>query len=92
MDPNDLNALVSFGGTAAAASAVVEIIKRALAMSPEHVDRFAPLLSVAAGAGVSAAASITTGSGDLLAAAFTGCFAGASAAGLYDVAHDRMSL
>lgn len=83
----DLSAFTTIGGAVVVVAIVVEAIKRAWNPGPATADRFLPLLSYAVGIAVVIVADIGLGlfgTPNLVAAVFTGIFAGAAASGIYD--------
>jgi len=74
--------LLTLGGATIVVTIVVEVIKRALAMSEAAVTRFGPLLAVGVGVLVVTAAAFAQGA-RLDAAILTGLLAGAAASGIY---------
>ncbi len=82
--------LLSLTGNAIVVAIVVELLKRTLEWSDATVKRWAPLVSCASGVLLAVLASALL-SGDVAQAALTGFLAGALAAGLYDVAAERIA-
>lgn len=82
--------LLTLVGAAIVVAIVVELVKRTFAWSAEFTDRFAPLAACVAGTLLSVLAAIYLGA-DPVQGALTGFLAGALAAGLYDVAAERIA-
>ena len=81
----EVSGLATLGGVAIVVTILVEVIKRAAAMTEEAIARFGPLLAVVLGCAIAIGAAAYTG-GDLVAGALTGLLAGASASGIYSYA------
>ena len=77
--------LLTLGGATAVVVIVVEVIKRAAALTEAQVARFGPLLSIGAGVVIVGAAAIAKAA-PIDEALLTGLLAGASAAGIYSFA------
>ena len=83
----DLSQFTTIGGAVVVVAIVVEIIKRAWNPDGSTAARFLPLISMAVGIAVVLVANVGLGlfgSTDIVAAVFTGVFAGAAASGVYD--------
>lgn len=84
----DLSSLTQFGVASVLVAALVEAIKRVLALAPEQQDRFGPLLALVVGVCVVLLAQFgldLLSKQDIVTGIFTGIFAGLSAIGLYKV-------
>lgn len=77
--------LLTLGGATAVVVIVVEVIKRAAAMSEAQVARFGPLMSIGVGIVACVAAGLAKGA-PIDEAALTGLLAGAAASGVYSFA------
>lgn len=78
-----INELLTLGGAAIIVTIVVEVIKRALAMSEAAITRFGPLLAVVVGIVTAGLAAVSLPGSDISSAILTGLLAGASASGIY---------
>ncbi len=82
----DLEFIAQFGGASVLTAALVEAIKRILALSESTQDRVGPLLALVVGVAVVLFAQFGLdlwAKADIVAGVFTGIFAGLSAIGLY---------
>jgi len=75
--------LLTVAGATVVVSIIVGVVMKALKFSPEHQDRFGPLVAIAIGIIVVGAAALYSGA-DLAQALITGLLAGAASMGLYD--------
>ena len=80
-----VNDLLTLGGAMTLVTIVVEVIKRAAALTPEATSRFGPLLSIVVGVAFCVGAGVAKGAA-LDEAALTGILAGAGASGIWSFA------
>ena len=85
-----VNDLLTLGGASIVVTILVEIIKRAAAMSDAQISRFGPLLSVGLGVVIACAAAFSQ-SAAYSEAILTGILAGATASGIYSFAKGARS-
>jgi hypothetical protein len=74
--------LLTLSGAAIIVTIVVEVVKRAAALTEAQVTRFGPLLAIVIGIAATVGASVAK-SAPLDAAILTGLLAGATASGVY---------
>ena len=78
----EVSELLTLGGAVVVVTIIVEVVKRALAMSEEQITRFGPFLAIVVGVATTLGAAVAQAA-PLDAAVLTGLLAGASASGIY---------
>lgn len=87
-DAPTVSSLVTLAGATAATLVIVEVLKRALALTAEQKSRYLPLISVVVGILIALLGTYALGLTarvDLVQALITGLFAGVAASGTFDL-------